>query len=196
MLKIEYVWRELLYQAIELENPYFQISALSKKFGLSTSVVAHALKPLKELSIIETAKTRSQIINAEKLLFFYATRRRFGKDIVYQTFSPLALKQREASLPSSTYLTAFSAMRLYYHKTPADYDHVYFYTDEVNEVKNRFVAINKPPNLFALEADPFLFLYPKTPLAQIFADLWNLPEWYARDYWIDLYNNIKDKIGL
>ena len=38
--------------------------------------------------------------------------------------------------------------------------------------------------------------YVKTPLAQVFVDLWNLPEWYAKEYSHDLFNIIKEKAYL
>lgn len=58
MLKIEYVWRELLYRAIEQRNPYFSIIQLSNLFKLSTSVVSHAILPLKGLGVVKIAKKR------------------------------------------------------------------------------------------------------------------------------------------
>lgn len=196
MLKIEYIWRELLYQTIEVKNPFFQVNQLAKKFRLSTSVVAHSLAPLKGLGIIKVNKTRSQVINAEKLLFYWATRRKLAKDILYQTHTSLPIKETESSLPPNVHLTAFSAMRLYYQRTPADYDHIYLYCDKIDTVRMRFLPKKGEANLFVLAQDPFLSLYPRTPLGQIFADLWNLPEWYARDFWQDLYGLIQAQIGL
>ena len=43
MLKIEYIWRDLLTQAIEEKKNEFTLTDLSLKFKLSTSVVSHAL---------------------------------------------------------------------------------------------------------------------------------------------------------
>lgn len=83
MLKIEYVWRELLDRVIEKGNPEFTITALAKKFNLSTSVVNHALIPLRDLNIIKISKTSSKVIDWERLLFFWATRRNIKKEIVY-----------------------------------------------------------------------------------------------------------------
>ena len=38
--------------------------------------------------------------------------------------------------------------------------------------------------------------YEKIPMAQVFVDLWSLPEWYARDFREVLLTKIKSAIGL
>src|SRR3989344_2606330 len=106
MRKIEYVWRELLYKAIEQKDPYFSLTKLAQKFDLSTSVVSHAVYPLRELGIAEVGKRSSKIIDSEKLLFFWATRRNIKKDIIYATHSQLSVVERETSLPAGVFLTA------------------------------------------------------------------------------------------
>ncbi|PJC81613.1 hypothetical protein CO007_03740, partial [Candidatus Roizmanbacteria bacterium CG_4_8_14_3_um_filter_36_10] len=98
MLKIEYIWRELLYRSIEESRPDFTITELSKIFNLSTSVVSHALKPLKELGIVKINKKNSKILDAERLLFFWATRRNLKKELIYSTYNPLPVQEREASM--------------------------------------------------------------------------------------------------
>jgi len=50
-------------------------------------------------------------------------------------------------------------------------------------LRKRFPFRKGPPNLTVFKADPFLLRYgSSTPAAQTFADLWNLPQWYARDF--------------
>jgi len=44
MKKIEIIWRELLFQAIEKKTRRFTQKELAKKFGFSTSTVFQALK--------------------------------------------------------------------------------------------------------------------------------------------------------
>jgi hypothetical protein len=174
---------------------------LAERFQLSTSMVSHALQPLRELGIISIGKTSSQLVDAERLLFFWATRRNLKQEIIYQTWSPLPPLETEASLPAKVIPAAYSAYRLYINEfqmpLPADYDHVYFYAAEVEEIKHRFPpAPKKPANLFILKPDQFLSRYPRLPLAQIFADLWNLPEWYAKEFQDSLLEKIKTNIGL
>lgn len=197
MLKIEYIWRELLYRAIEKKAPDFTLQALAGQFNLSTSVVAHALKPLRDLNMVKIGKTISSVIDSERLLFFWATRRNVKKEIIYQTHSSLPVFEREASMPADVFPTAYSACRLYYNLTPADYENIYFYADNGDEIKKRFPDNpKKSPNLFIVRQDEYLPHYKKTTLAQIFADVWNLPEWYAKDFQEAILLKIKSKIGL
>ena len=198
MLKIEYVWRELLYRVIEQRNPDFTLLELSKKFSLSTSVISHAVDPLRDLKIVEIRKTRSRIVDAEKLLFFWATRRNLKKDIIYTAFSGLPVFEKEALMPADCLPTAYSFFRLYFKEPlPADYTEVYFYVWNVEEVEKRFPPQpKKEHNIFILQADPYLSKYKKPPLAQVFADLWNLPQWYAKEYTDALLEKIKTLLGL
>lgn len=197
MLKIEYIWRELLYQAIEKNNPDFQISDLSHRFSLSTSVVSHALVPLRNLSIVEIGKLGSKVTDSEKLLYFWATRRNLKKDIVYSTHTSLPIMDIESSMPSNSFPTAYSAIRLYLNESPADYDKTYFYSENSEEIQKRFPhSNNNNHNLFILKPDPYFSIYSKTTLAQIFTDLWNLSDWFAKEYSNLLLNRIKSSIGL
>ncbi|MEK7597754.1 MAG: hypothetical protein AAB441_03880 [Patescibacteria group bacterium] len=182
MLKIEYVWRELLDRVIEKRNSDFTITELAKKYSLSTSVVNHALIPLRNLNIVKINKTSSKVIDWERLLFFWATRRNFKKDIIYSTFSPLPVYDREGLMPSEVVPTGYTAFRYLFKKTPADYDHIYFYSNKVEKIIKRFPVSKRPPNIFILNPDPYLLKSKKLELAQLFVDLWNLPEWYAKDF--------------
>lgn len=182
MLKIEYIWRELLDRVIEKKHPEFTMIELSKKYSLSTSVVNHALIPLKELNIIKINKTSSKVIDWERLLFFWATRRSLKKDIIYQTFSPLSVYDREGLMPADVISTAYTAFRYFFKKTPADYNNVYFYSNNLKTIIKRFPKNKRPPNIFILKPDPYLIKSKKISLAQLFVDLWNLPEWYAKDF--------------
>lgn len=197
MLKIEYIWRDLLFEAVEKQNPYFTITDLSKKFQLSTSVVSHAIIPLRELHMVEVGKLRSKVIGVERLLMFWATRRNITKEVLYKVHSSLPVFERESSMPSHVIPTAYSAYRFLYHTVPADYENIYFYGSEVEEIKKRFPENKKTPNVFILKIDPYLKkIYRTTPLIQIFVDLWTLPEWYAKDFSEALLDKIKAKIGL
>lgn len=197
MLKIEYIWRELLFRAIEEHNPSFTITGLSQKFNLSTSVVSHALGPLRELNIVVIGKTRSKVTDVERFLLFWATRRNMKKDVIYQTFSSLPVMEIEASLPPDVYPTCYTAYRLYYDNPPADYQKVYCYAKNTDEVKKRFPEIHKHDgNIFILDQDPYLSLYKTTPMAQIFVDLWNMTDWYSKEFSESLLVKIRGRIGL
>lgn len=197
MLKIESVWRELLYQAIDKHQANFTIIDLAKKFKLSTSLIFHALTPLRQLGMIVIGKNKSTIVDTEKLLLFWATRRNLKKDIIYQTYSPLSPFEREALMPPTVVPTAYSAYRLYYNELPADYENIYFYGYQPTEIKQRFPeTLKTKANIFILKPDLYLKNYQRIPTAQIFVDLWNLSDWYAKDFSNDLLLKIKEKIGL
>ena len=196
MLKIEYIWRELLDRAIEKKNPDFTITELAKKYALSTSVVNHALIPLRSLNIVKINKTSSKVVDWERLLFFWATRRNLKKDIIYSTFSPLPAYDREGLMPPDVIPTVFTAFRYLLNKTPADYDHIYFYSNKIEKIIKRFPKSRRPPNIFILKPDPYLLKLKKLGLAQLFVDLWNLPEWYAKDFQETVLLEIRKKLGL
>lgn len=196
MKKIEFVWRELLERVIEKRNPTFTISELAKKFSLSSSVVYHALTPLRELNIIQVGKFSSQVTDWERLLFFWATKRSLKKDIIYQTFSNQSAFDREGLMPAAIIPTAYTAFRLRFKKTPADYDHVYFYSLDLAEVKRRFPPKKDSPNIFILKPDSFLAKRKKISLGQLFVDLWNLPEWYAKEFQDECLKEIKNIFNL
>ena len=195
MLKIEYVWRELLNRVIEKRNPEFTITELAKKYSLSTGVVNHALIPLRSLSIVKINKTSSKIVDWERLLFFWATRRSLKKDIVYSTFSPLPVNDREGLMPSDVIPTGFTSFRYLLNKIPADYDHIYFYSNKIEKIIKRFLKSKRPPNIFIIKPDPYLLKSKKLGLAQLFVDLWNLPEWYAKDFQEEILLEIRKRLN-
>ncbi|PIY68895.1 hypothetical protein COY90_03535 [Candidatus Roizmanbacteria bacterium CG_4_10_14_0_8_um_filter_39_9] len=196
MLKIEYIWRELLYRTIEEKKNNFTLTDLSLKFKLSTSVVSHALFPLREIGMVKIGKNKSQVIDTERLLMYWATRRSVKKDIIYQTHSSLPVLAREASMPHGVFPTAYSGFAYYKKDPPADYENIYYYTECLDEVIKRFPQNNKKPNLFILATDPYHKIYLHTSLSQIFVDLWNLPEWYAKEFSQEALSIVKERIGL
>jgi len=194
MFKIEYIWRELLDRVIEERNPDFTITELAKKYSLSTSVVNHALIPLRNLNIVKINKTLSKVVDWERLLFFWATRRNLKKDIIYSTFSPLPVYDREGLMPSEVISTGFTSFRYLLNKTPADYDHIYFYSNKIEKITKRFPNNKRPSNIFILRPDPYLLKSKKLGLAQLFVDFWNLPEWYAREFQLETLTRIREEL--
>ncbi len=195
MKKIEFVWRELLDRVIEKGENTFTISEIAQRYALSTSVVDYALSPLKALNIVKIGKFSSQIVDWERLLFFWATKRNLKKDIIYSTYSDLDTLQREAYMPEKVIPTAYTAFRLIFKYTPSDYDTIYFYSTEIELIKKRFPPKKGDPNIFILQPDKFLERKGEIGLAQLFVDLWNLPEWYSKDFQDALLLKIKEKLG-
>jgi hypothetical protein len=194
MLKIEYIWRDLLNRVIEQKNPNFTITELAQKYSLSTSVVSHGLIPLRDLRIVKINKTSSMTVDWERLLFYWATRRNLKKEIIYTTSSPLSTEEREGLMPGEVIATGYTAFRQSFGQPSADYDHIYFYSDNVEPVKKRFPPNKKAANIFMVKPDPYLIQAKKIGLAQLFVDLWNLPEWYAKDFQEAMLNKIKERL--
>lgn len=181
--KKEIIWREILYQALEQKQKIFTQKELAAKFGFSVSTVFNALKAPRGAGAVKVTGRNFELVDFEKLLYLWATFRKIKKDIVYQTKAKLSALDIEGNMPDSVVYAAFSAYRQRFNEAPADYDRVYVYAYDLGEIKKRFSASKGYANLFILEPDPFLKNYGKiTTLAQTFADLWNLPEWYAKDF--------------
>lgn len=184
MNKKEIIWLEILYQAIEQKNQQLTQKDLAAKFGFSLSTIFNALKVPRQIGAIKVTGRNFQIVDTEKFLYLWATARNLSKDIIYQTRVEKPVVSIEGLMPNSVVYGAYSAYRLNFKDLPADYDRVYVYAKDLSEIKKRFPAAKKTyPNLIILKADQFLDDYGKTTTsAQTFVDLWNLSEWYAKDF--------------
>lgn len=191
MTKKEIIWREILTQALEKKINKFTQKDLAQKFGFSLSTVFNALKAPREAQIIEVSGRDFKIRDLEKFLYFWATARSLKKDIIYSTCVKSSVLEIEANMPPDVIFGAYSAFRKKYNEAPADYDKVYIYAKDLEEIKKRFPAAKNHHNLIVLKSDEFLKNYGLlASSAQIFVDLWNLPEWYAKDF----LNAIKEKL--
>ncbi|HLB59994.1 MAG TPA: hypothetical protein VJL83_00115 [Patescibacteria group bacterium] len=184
MKKIEIIWREILTETIERRILKFQQQELAKKFDLSTSTIHHALTKPRAVGAVAVHGRGFEVTDMEKLLMLWATERSVQKDVIYRISVDLPVLEIEGLLPGSVIPTAYTAYRFRYHDRPADYDIVYCYSDKPEDVARRFDSDSRgQPNLIILSPDRHLREYtPCPPLPQLFVDLWNLPQWYARDY--------------
>lgn len=192
MSKKEIIWREILFQAIENKKIEFTQKELAQKYGFSLSTVFNALKIPRSANAIE-GKKGFKIRDLEKFLYLWATFRKIKKEIIYQTNAKKGVFEIEGEMPPSVIYGVYSAFLKKYKEAPADYDKVYVYIEEekINEIKNRFPPQKGYFNLIVLKADPWLRNFGNlTPDCQTFVDLWNLAEWYAKDF----LNTLKNKI--
>lgn len=182
MKKLEFVYREMLYQALEKHNRTLTQLSIAKKLKISLSTVSHALQPLKNMGAIEIKLKNFKVIDPKKILYYWASYRNLEKDIVYKTRVEQPLRKTESEMPSDAVFGAYSAYKFKFNDVPADYSEIYVY-GETEEMKKRFPSNKKTPNLFVLEKDNFIKDYGiTTTLAQTFVDLWNLKEWYAKEF--------------
>lgn len=193
MFKKEIIWREILYQSIEKKKNKFQQKELAEKFKFSLSTINNALKIPRKTKAIRVTGRFFILENQEKMLYLWATFRDIKKDIIYQTFSEKFPKEIESLMPPMAIFGAYSAYLKKFNSAPADYDNIYVYLEEKNlaELKKRLPPKKGEPNIIVLKADKFLKNYGNiTPFCQTFVDIWNLPEWYAHDF----YKEFKEKL--
>ena len=196
MKQKELIYRELLFQTIERKKYSFTQLGLANQLHLSLSVVNYALKPLRQMGAIIVKLRCFEVVDALKILYYWASLRNTEKEIVYKVRIDTPIKQIESELPPDTIFGAYSAYKFKFKDVPADYSEVYVY-DDAEEIKKRFPVSDEklPPNLFVLKKDEFLENYGKTtPIAQTFVDLWNTKEWYARDFLDVLKKRIKEML--
>ncbi len=181
MKKIELVYMEILFQAIEENNRALTQSYLSSSLKISLSTVNLALKPLKKMNAVKIKKMGFDVIDIKKILYYWASKRDLEKDIIYKTRAELPVRDIEKQMPDNIVFTAYSAYKFKFKDVPADYSEIYIYGGD--DIKERFKESDKTPNLFILKKDSAMEKYGKTvTIANLFVDLWNLQQWYAKDF--------------
>lgn len=184
MKKIEQVFREILYQALEKNVKRLTQLELSRKLHLSLSTVNLAVQKCVRCGALKGEARSFKVIDTKKILYLWASMRTLQRDVLYQTHIDLPVREIERALPDVAY-AAYTAYKLRFHDVPADYSEVYAYAEnkELEEIQKRFPANKKNSNLFILKKDENMRHYSKTgTLAQLFVDFWNLPQWYASDF--------------
>ncbi|HLD75821.1 MAG TPA: winged helix-turn-helix transcriptional regulator [Candidatus Norongarragalinales archaeon] len=184
MLERDFVYLELLTAP---KGTRLTQLGLAKTLGISLSTVHHALQPLKRMGAVTIKARGLEVADWERVLVHFANVRNLYEDIVYQTRAETTPVELEKSMPAGIAFTAYSGYRLRYREAPADYSEVLVYADEatVRETQRRFPEKKGPANLIVLAAGkklPQKCAENVVPDALLFADLWNLKEWYARDY--------------
>ena len=154
-------------------------SHLAKALNVSLSVINIALKPLKQMNAIRINQRSFDVIDKRKILYYWASTRNIEKDIIYKTRAEKAVSKIESEMPNDAVYAGYSAYKFKFKDVPADYSEVYAYSDNAEEIKKRFPENKKNPNIFVLKKDRNM---KKITIAQIFVDLWNLKEWYAKDF--------------
>lgn len=194
MKKIEQVFREILHQAMEKGNKILTQLEVSKGLGFSLSTINLAVKKLEKMNAVRIKKMNFSVVDAKKILYYWASVRDIEKDIVYTTRADMPVREIEQNLPDAIF-GAYSAYKFKFKDVPADYSEVYVYAgaEDLKSIEKRFPHNEKKPNLFVMKADANMKRYGKTAtIAQIFVDLWNMKEWYASDFLKALEENIKN----
>ncbi len=193
MLKKEFLWREILFQAAENKKFDFTQKELAEKFGFSLSTVFNALKIPRAQGAIKVTGRNFSVVDTLKFLYIWATQRNMEKEIIFETYIPKNAKEIEGLMPSGIIFGAYSAYAHKYMEAPAEYEKVYVYAgrSELDEIKKRFPKAKGSPNIFILKKDPYLSRFGNlTPDIQTFVDLWSLKDWYAKEF----LDKLKEKI--
>src|SRR3989344_3933490 len=179
MKKIELVYRKILDEIIEKKNKRMTQAEIARALQISLSTVNLALEHLKKMNAIEVNNRSFTIVNAKKILLYWASIRNLVKDIIYKTRVNRSVVEIEKNMPPNVLFGAYSAYKFILKDMPADYSEVYVYVDinNVEEIKKRFKENKNEGNLFVLKKD-----FKEMTKAQIFVDLWNSKEWYAKDF--------------
>lgn len=183
MKKIEIIWRELLFLSLEKNKRRFEQKELAEKFGFSTSTVFQSLRVPRKMGAVRVTGRFFILEDPEKLLYHWASVRNLEKDVFEAFRVEEPVMAVEGKMPPEVIYGAYSATRLRLGAAPADYDKIYVYSSRAETIKERMSIRKGVPNLFILRPDKFLNLYgQKTTLAQTFVDIWNLQDWYAKEF--------------
>jgi hypothetical protein len=191
MKKQEIVFREICCGYTEGRRSFTQLE-LARTLGLSLSTVNAALSNLRDISAVRIMQRSFEIIALDRLLLYWATHRNLKNDIIYETRADAPVKEIERNMPGGVAFTAYTAYRALFGESVADYSEVYVYAtaEGLSEIKRRFGPSRKIANIIVLEADAVLgaamaghkLKRSSVCEAQVFVDLWNAGEWYAKDY--------------
>ena len=198
MKKIETIWLYLLDQAIEQKQFQHTQAGLAKLFKYSTSTVNLALHKPAAIGAIRKSGKFFVVTDPLKLLYLSATTRNLAKDIIYQTYSSLPIPELEGLAPPSAIYGAYSAAGQILQEPPADYSALYLYLDpdRLDQLKSRYPFVKSGSTQIIVLKKPLYLPIPNhTSLSHTFIDIWNMRDWYARDFTQALEEKIHDLLS-
>jgi len=185
MKKIETIWHYLLYQAIEQKEFRHTQAGLAQLFHFSTSTVNLALVKPTAIGAVRKSGKFFVVSDVLKLLYLSATIRNLDKDVLYRTHSTLSLPELEGLAPPNTIYGGYSAAKLILGEPPSDYSTLYLYTNppDLPTIKSRYPTSKLGSSQIVILKKPlYLPTLNRTSLPHTFVDIWNLRDWYARDF--------------
>lgn len=177
MKKYDLVYNELLKGVLEEGKERFSQLELSREVKTSISNVHHSLAPLRRMGAVRIGRRSLVVADPMKILYFWASKRRFSSDIIYSTRAGGSVTEIEKNMPSNAVFAAFSAYKYRFGEIPADYSEVYVYADDVEEIRKRFPKNRNTPNLLVLKNG-----VKEMTIANIFVDIWNIGTWYSKEF--------------
>ncbi|MBI4170506.1 MAG: winged helix-turn-helix domain-containing protein [Candidatus Aenigmarchaeota archaeon] len=192
MRKIELVYNYMLEQRLEKNRKAMTQAEIAAALGISLSIVNAAIGHLRKMNAVRVKLRSFDVVDAKKILYYWASIRNVEKDVIYSTRADAPVSEIEKSMPPSIVYAAYSAYKFRFKDVPADYSEVYVYlADEkdIQKITKRFPPSKNKPNFFVLRDGTG-----KMTLANVFVDLWNMKEWYAKEFLIALERKINEVI--
>lgn len=191
--KMEWVYREILFQVLEKRQNFLSQSSISKRCSVSIGNVNKALKPLEAMNCIEKKPRGFRVLNPKKILLYWASVKNLQRDVIYQTRAEKPVEEIENEMPSVLF-TAYSGFRFRFKRIPSEYSEILVYSTK-EKIKERFFPTTGSPNIIVLRPDVHLKKFKQVPIGQLFVDLWNLNTWYADDFVRAMERKIDEMIG-
>lgn len=191
MKKIETIWHHLLQEALQNRSFRHTQEGIAQNFGYSLSTIHHALQIPTELGAIRKETKFFVLEDYKKLLYYWASVRNFSRDIIDRVFLEETMQAIEGLAIPESIFACYSAARFHLGEAPADYAKTYWYIQEADleKARRRFATASeskrekREPNVFFLKMPAVMARYGKTTtLPQTFVDIWNLRDWYAKDF--------------
>ena len=184
MKKIETIWHHLLFLALNEGIFRHTQQDLAQHFSISLSTVHHALATPTAIGAIRKESKFFVLADPIKLLYYWASVRNLKRRVIYQTNVNASIQDIEGlALPTSIF-ACYTAGKMILGEASADYASVYFYDDKkhLKQMQERYpFNAHKPANVYVLEKTEHMDgQYTTLPLT--FVDIWNLPDWYAKDF--------------
>lgn len=186
MKKIELVYCYILEQVMEQKRKTMTQMEIAKALAISLSTVNAAIGKLRKMGAVRVKLRSLDVVDAKKILYYWASIRNIEKDIVYSTRADAPVGEIEKNMPADIVYAAYSAYKMKFKDVPADYSEVYVYGDP-DKIKKRFPPSKSRTNLFVLSPPG------KMTIANIFVDLWNMKEWYAKEFLNALERRINER---
>lgn len=198
MSKKEAIWREILFQRRKNNIVKFTQKGLAQKFGFSLSTVFNALKPLRESHAVKITGRFFLLEDYRRVLYLAASARKLERGIYYRAFINKPVSELEGMMSPGAVFSLYSGYKFLFGSVPAEYDHLYIYAEKekFQDILGRLpkeAQKSAAPNFFVIEPDSWFKNYEEDPLEQIFIDIWNAPEWYAKDFLRLLENKLEEK---
>ena len=185
MKKIETIWQYLLFQAIEQREFRHTQAGLAQLFHYSTSTINLALVKPTAIGAIRKSGKFFVVADVIKLLYLASTIRSLAKDIIYHTYSDLPIRELEGLAPAGAVFGGYSAASQILGEPPADYTTLHLYADpaDIATIQSRY-PISKTGNsqVVIFKKPTYAPIKNHTSLPHTFVDIWNLSDWYARDF--------------